>query len=103
MNAFRLILFLLIPLAVSHAASVIQAVTDAASFAPRVSPGSLATIFGSGLASSTVNASSFPLPLTLGGAAVFVNQSQALTQASLVYASPTQINFQVPSRLVAGT
>ena len=103
MNAFRLILFLLIPLAASNAASVIQAVTDAASFAPRVSPGSLATIFGTGLADSKVNAADLPLPEELGGASVFISQSQDLSQAPLVYASPTQINFQVPSRLVPGT
>ena len=34
---------------------------------------------------------------------MIVNQSQVSSQAPLVYASPTQINFQVPSRLVAGT
>jgi uncharacterized protein (TIGR03437 family) len=82
---------------------VIQAVTDAASYAPRVSPGSLGTIFGSGLANSTLNAASIPLPQTLAGATVFISQSQVLSQAPLVYASPTQINFQVPSRLVAGS
>lgn len=83
--------------------SVIQAVTDAASYAPRVSPGSLATVFGSGLANSTANAKSIPLPTTLGGATVFISQSQVSSQAPLIYASATQINFQVPSRLVAGT
>jgi len=103
LNLFRLIPFLLIPLAASNAASVIQAVTDAASFGPRVSPGSLATIFGTGLASSTLNAASLPLPTTLAGASVIVSQSEVSSQAPLVYASPTQINFQVPSRLVAGT
>jgi uncharacterized protein (TIGR03437 family) len=102
-NLFRLIPFFLIPLAVSNAQSVIQAVTDAASYAPRVSPGSLATIFGTGLASSTANAKGFPLPETLAGASVFISQSEVSTQAPLVYASATQINFQVPSRLVAGT
>jgi uncharacterized protein (TIGR03437 family) len=102
-NLFRLIPLLLIPLAASQAESVIGAVTDAASYAPRVSPGSLATIFGSGLASSTGNAKGFPLPTSLAGASVFISQSEVSTQAPLVYASPTQINFQVPSRLVAGT
>jgi uncharacterized protein (TIGR03437 family) len=103
LNLFRLIPFVLIPVAASNAASVVQAVTDAASYAPRVSPGSLATIFGTGLASSTSNASGFPLPENIAGASVYVSQSQVSTQAPLVYASPTQINFQVPSRLVAGT
>jgi uncharacterized protein (TIGR03437 family) len=102
-NLLRLISLFLISLATSNAASVIQAVTDAASYAPRVSPGSLATIFGTGLASSTLNASGLPLPVTLAGATVIVSQSQVSTQAPLVYASATQINFQVPSRLVAGT
>ncbi len=82
---------------------MIGAVTDAASYAPRVSPGSLATIFGSGLASSTANAKGFPLPTSLGGASVIISQSEVSTPAPLVYASASQINFQVPSRLVAGT
>jgi len=87
-----------------NAQTVISAVTDAASFSPRVSPGALATIFGSHLASNTAQAGSFPLPLTLGGASVYaVQSSQNPIQAPLVYASPTQINFQVPSGLTAGT
>jgi uncharacterized protein (TIGR03437 family) len=100
---FRFISFLLIPLAAAQAESVIGAVTDAASYAPRVSPGSLATIFGSGLASSTASAKGFPLPTTLAGASVIISQSSVSTPAPLVYASAAQINFQVPSRLVAGT
>ena len=103
MNVFRLIPFLLIPLAAANATSVINAVTDAASYAPRVSPGSIGTIFGSDLASSTVNASGFPLPAKLGGASVSISQSQVTSEAPLVYASPTQINFQVPSRLIPGS
>ena len=103
MTLFRFISFLLIPLAAAQAESVIGAVTDAASYAPRVSPGSLATIFGSGLASSTASAKGFPLPTTLAGASVIISQSSVSTPAPLVYASAAQINFQVPSRLVAGT
>src|SRR6202162_6561569 len=87
-----------------NAQTVINAVTDAASFSPRVSPGALATIFGSHLASNTAQADSFPLPLSLGGASVYAAQSsQNPIQAPLVYASPTQINFQVPGGLTAGT
>jgi uncharacterized protein (TIGR03437 family) len=87
-----------------NAQTVINAITDAASFSPRVSPGALATIFGSHLSSNTAQADSFPLPLSLGGASVYAAQSsQNPIQAPLVYASPTQINFQVPSGLTAGT
>ena len=83
-------------------AQTIQAITDAASYSPRVSPGALATIFGTGLANSTAQASGFPLPLSLGGASVFASQSKNPIQAPLTYASRTQINFQVPSGLTPG-
>jgi uncharacterized protein (TIGR03437 family) len=86
-----------------NAQSVINAVTDAASYSPRVSPGALATIFGNRLANNAAQATSFPLPLNLGGASVYAVQSQNQMQAALVYASPTQINFQVPTGLTPGT
>ncbi len=87
-----------------NAQTVINAITDAASYSPRISPGALATIFGARLASNTAQAGSFPLPLTLGGASVYaVQSSQKPIQAPLVYASSGQINFQVPSGLAPGT
>src|SRR5271154_4015282 len=81
------------------AQTVISAVTDAASYAPRVSPGELATIFGSNLADSAQQAGGFPLPRSLAGATVYVNQAAV----PLLYVSETQMNFQVPSNLAAGT
>ena len=78
---------------------MIDLVTDAASYAPRVAPGELATIFGTNLADSTQGASSFPLPRSMAGATVYLNQ----TSVPLLYVSATQINFQVPSDLAAGT
>jgi uncharacterized protein (TIGR03437 family) len=83
----------------AEAQSVIDLVTDAASYAPRVAPGELATIFGTNLADSTQGASSFPLPRSMAGATVYLNQ----TSVPLLYVSATQINFQVPSDLAAGT
>jgi len=82
-----------------EAQTVINAVTDAASYAPRVTPGGLATIFGSNLADSAQSATKFPLPRSMAGATVYVNQSPA----ALLYVSQTQINFQVPSSVAAGT
>jgi uncharacterized protein (TIGR03437 family) len=67
-------------------------VVNAASFAPNLTPGSLATIFGSNLASATAVASSLPLPMSLGGSQVLING----ISAPLVFVSPAQINFQVP-------
>jgi uncharacterized protein (TIGR03437 family) len=81
------------------AQTVVNSVLDAASYAPRIAPGALATIFGSNLANSTQGAAGFPLPLTLAGATVYVNRSPV----PLLYASATQINFQVPSGTAAGT
>jgi len=83
----------------AEAQTVISSVIDAASFAPRVAPGALASIFGSNLADSTQGASGFPLPTNMSGATVYVNQSAV----PLLYVSETQINFQVPSNIAAGT
>lgn len=85
--------------AMLEAQTVINAVTDAASYAPRVTPGGLATIFGSNLADSAQSATKFPLPRSMAGAMVYVNQSPA----PLLYVSEAQINFQVPSSVAAGT
>lgn len=80
------------------AAPTIRYVSDSASFGPRVAPGSLATIFGSDLAGDTAQASEFPIPTNLAGTTVSVGG----TLAPLLYVSPTQINFQVPSATQAG-
>jgi len=92
-------LFLSLTYSAAQAQTVIQAVTDAASFAPRVAPGELATIFGTNLANYTQQAAAFPLPTTLAGATVYVNNAPV----PLLYVSETQINFQAPSSLAAGT
>jgi uncharacterized protein (TIGR03437 family) len=93
---FTLLLF---TSAIARSQTVISTVTDGASFTPRVAPGELATIFGTNLADSTQGAGGFPLPKSLGGATVYVNSSPV----PLLYVSETQINFQVPSSLAAGT
>jgi len=78
---------------------------SAASFAT----GSLASegivaLFGTGLASSTVPASTQPLPTTLGGVQVQVRDAAGTTRnAPLFFVSPTQINFQLPSGTSAGS
>lgn len=55
-------------------------------------PGSIISVYGSGLAQSTVSATSMPLPTQLGGASVQVG----VLPAPMFYASPGQINAQVP-------
>lgn len=63
-----------------------------------LAPGSIASIYGMGLARSTATANSFPLPATLGDASVSVNG----VGAPILYASSTQINFQIPFEVSMG-
>ena len=73
-------------------------VVSSASFKPQISPGSLASIAGTSLATSTPPSPSLPLPNTLGEATVTVNGKAA----PILYASPTLINFQVPWETATG-
>jgi uncharacterized protein (TIGR03437 family) len=99
MRLLGLLALLLFTSVFAGAQTVIDAVTDAASYVPRVAPGELASIFGTNLANGTQQASGFPLPTNMAGATVYVNNSAV----RLLYVSATQINFQVPSSLAAGT
>ena len=72
-------------------------IVNAASYAkePGLAPGSLVSLFGRNLAASTAHASALPLPTVLAGTSVTV----AGVAAPLLFVSPTQVNFQFPSRL----
>lgn len=63
-----------------------------------LSPGGLAAIYGSGLAAGTDTATSFPLPMSLAGASVTVGGFPA----PMLYASPGQVNFQIPFEVPPG-
>ena len=69
-------------------------VVNAASFTANFSPGALATVFGTNFTGAGLNASapSLPLASSLGGVSVQVNG----VAAPVLYASTTQINFQIP-------
>ena len=78
----------------------VASVTNAASYAQSgFAPGSIAAIFGSGLANWTFQANSFPLPGTLAGTSVSVAGQPAYP----LYVSPNQINVVLPTSLPAGT
>jgi uncharacterized protein (TIGR03437 family) len=80
-----------------------NAVTSAASQSVGVAAGSLATVYGQGLAGSTAQALSLPLPAALGGATIELTDSSGVRRAApLLYASPTQINFEIPENAAAG-
>jgi uncharacterized protein (TIGR03437 family) len=73
---------------------VISRMVDAASYAPtQGTPDAIVSVFGTNLAATTATAQAFPLPRQLGGTTVTFFG----TAAPLLYVSPTQINFQVPS------
>jgi uncharacterized protein (TIGR03437 family) len=65
---------------------------NAASNRPGLSPGSLASIYGTGLATETRAATALPLPTEMGGVTILINGRPA----PLLFVSPGQINLQVP-------
>ena len=68
-----------------------------------VAPESLGSIYGANLASTTQKAEAQPLPLSLGGVTVTVQDSAGTSEAApLLYVSPGQINFLVPPGLARG-
>jgi uncharacterized protein (TIGR03437 family) len=78
-------------------------VTSAAAPVSVVAPDSLGSIFGPNLASATEQATLLPLPLSLGGLTLTVKDSAGATAiAPLLYVSPSQINFLMPSNLAVG-
>src|ERR1700676_4268657 len=79
-------------------------VFNAASFEAGVSPGGLATVYGTDLpsVSGVIVASSDPLPSTLGGVSVTINGISAAL-FSVAYANgQDQISFQVPYETPVG-
>jgi uncharacterized protein (TIGR03437 family) len=68
-------------------------VVNAASFTPHLSPGALASVFGSNFTGAGLEATApLPLPRSLGGVSVLVNG----VAAPVLYANSDQVNFQIP-------
>jgi uncharacterized protein (TIGR03437 family) len=65
---------------------------NSASYAGPAAPGALVSIFGENLARGAASATAVPLATSLAGATVFINGSPA----PMLYASSSQINFQMP-------
>jgi uncharacterized protein (TIGR03437 family) len=88
----------------SSTSMAISGVASAASFvAGNLAPESIAAVFGNGLTESAQSACCLPLPLNLGGTTVSITDATSMTrQAPIYYASPTQINFEVPAGTASG-
>jgi len=83
-------------------------VTNAASFRPQISPGALASVFGTGFTGfgNATYKSAPPYPTGLGDSALGGNGVSVMVNgqaAPLFFASPTQINFQVPWETAVGS
>jgi uncharacterized protein (TIGR03437 family) len=79
------------------------AAVSAATHVGPVAPGSIASVFGKGLATTTASATSAPWPTSLGNVRVHVlDQNGVERLAGIVYISPSQINFQVPPDTAVG-
>ncbi len=72
---------------------------NGASFGSKVAPGSIFSIFGSGLATATTNTTGVPLTTELGG----VKVSVANKDVPLFFTSSGQINAQLPYDAQQGT
>ncbi len=91
-------------LAAEPAAQALNAVVSAASFAPGIAPGGIASAFlnGVGGVNGVVAADRLPLPATLGGISVQVNGEAAGLFAVANSGVGLQVNFLVPATTPAG-
>lgn len=72
---------------------------DAAAYGASVGPDSIVTMFGTKLSTGTAAAAALPLPTTLSGTTVYVSG----VPAPLLFVSPGQINYLIPSGIAPGT
>lgn len=64
---------------------------------------SIAAMFGSGFTNTTEGATSIPLPVSLADVSIKVRDNSGNERdAPLFYASPTQVNYQIPPGVVVG-
>ena len=90
-----------VPVGVLGGAAQVSAAVNGASFVPQgpISPALISSIFGANLAPASASAQSVPLPTTLAGVTVRLND----IAAPLFYVSPAQINFQIPWEVAGQT
>jgi uncharacterized protein (TIGR03437 family) len=76
---------------------------SAASFTNNIAGKAIVAAFGAGLATMTQAATALPLPIELGGTTIRVTDSTGATRsAPMFYASPNQINYQIPPDTTIG-
>jgi len=76
---------------------------SAATYAATLSPESIATAFGTDLATSAMPVTTLPLPTSFNGTTVKVKDSAGVERlAPLFYVGPTQVNYEIPSGTATG-
>lgn len=82
----------------------ITAVVEGAGFrAIPIAPGSIASIFGTGLADTVARPEALPLPTELGGTRFVFRSGNSSLPAGLFYVSQNQVNILVPDSLPYGS
>ncbi|MCI0387964.1 MAG: CAP domain-containing protein [Acidobacteria bacterium] len=71
---------------------------NAANYSETIAPDALVAAFGTQLSQSTAIANSLPLPTSMAGVSLTIND----TPTQLLYVSPTQINYVVPANVNPG-
>jgi uncharacterized protein (TIGR03437 family) len=80
-----------------------DAVQSAAAASIVVAPSSIATLYGTNLASGITQANALPLPTNLGGLTLSVTDATgAQLPATLSFVSPNQVNFVIPGGAALG-
>jgi uncharacterized protein (TIGR03437 family) len=72
--------------------------TNGASFATQISPGSIVALFGEGIATTTSSGFPLPLPTSSNGTSATING----ILCPLIYVSASQINLQAPMEIQPG-
>jgi uncharacterized protein (TIGR03437 family) len=76
---------------------------SAAAYTPSLAPESIASAFGSDLATSAMQVITLPLPTIFNGTTVKVRDSAGVERlAPLFYVSLTQVNYEIPAGTAAG-
>jgi uncharacterized protein (TIGR03437 family) len=77
--------------------------SDSASGATELAPGSLASGYGTGLATGQPASATYIWPTAIGGTSVsIVDFDGATTQAPLLYVSSTEVDYQIPDTVALG-
>jgi endoglucanase len=92
------------PVLLGHLApKLLTSVSAAGVYGYAVAPGQLVTGYGTNLAQGSESAPSVPLPTMLQGAQVQLTDiNGSVSSAPLLFASPYQLNYQLPSSIPAG-